>query len=153
MICHPFQGGHLIHRLGELLQIIDVDDQAVPEHLVGHVHKHLLGAASQVFLLGLFPADKLHRGHVVDLFDLGLQLGNLFIGIVLVDVGVKDVFTLQLAHHLVGVQGQQTKGAHDNEASHNHAHSGKGHQPVGEDAVKSLADKISKVGSPFSHSL
>ena len=129
-----------------------MDGKPVPDHPVGQVGvQPLVLPALQEFSLGLVGGDEGDLGHVVHLPHPLHELLDLLLGEGLVHVDQELIFLLQLAQLLIHVDGQQGERAHDDEAGHDHAHRGKGHQAVGEDAHKALFDEIAQV--EFSHAL
>ena len=101
--------------------------------------------ALSVILKRLLRRHEGRRVHVGHRLQLGLEGPGLFLGEAFVHVGGELVFGLQVPQGVVQVDGHQGEGAHDDEAGHDHAHGGKGHQAVGKDAVEALFEVITHI--------
>ena len=91
--------------------------------------------------------------HVGDGGQLGLEAHGLAGVQALVHVGQEFILVLQLAQHLVDVDGHQGEGTHDEKAGHDHTHRSKGHESVGKDAAEALPDVIAQIKSVSFHAL
>ena len=119
------------------------------EGVVGQVGQHLgvtrpLGP--ELLQRRLF-GDKVELRHVVHLGQDGLEGPRLLLVQAVVYVDHHLILVLQVAQHVVQIHRQQGEGAHNNQAGHDHAHRGEGHEPVGKDGVHALADVVSRVKS------
>ena len=103
----------------------------------------------KISILRLFPCDEGHRGHIVYGLYLILKLPNLLVRVGLINKSEKLIVILCLAEHPVRIDGHQGEGSHDKQASHDHAHSGKGHQAMGKDAPGPLTDEVAEIKPIF----
>src|SRR5699024_8611490 len=131
-------------RLAHEADIRQVDDISVPESGgVQDVEKLRVIVLLEV-LHGLLVGDELHARHVRHGFHQRLERLGLFQRQHVVDKCDDLVFVLQAGEHIVYVHDQQTKAAHDDEASHDYRDRGKAHEPVAEYARDAGFDEISK---------
>ena len=70
-----------------------MDGKTVPEHLVRQSLVQAAGVPLQISRLGVFLGDKGDGAHVVHRLHLGLEGRDLGVGIALVDVDQKLIFT------------------------------------------------------------
>ena len=139
---------HLRHGGRHLLDILDMDLEPIPEHLGGQaVHQIVLLPPCLKILQCLRPCDKGDLGHIGDSLDFRLKGPGLLLRVAVVNVGQEQILVLQVPQHVVQVDRQQGEGTHDQQAGHDHAHSGKGHEAVGEDRVEALAEIVFSVKS------
>ena len=123
-----------------------MDAEAVPQHLVRQVVQQGVVLPSLfVILQSLFPTDEGDFCHIGQCLDLRLDGPSLLLRIVLVNIGQHLILRLQVTQHMVQVHRQQREGAHNQQTGHDHTHSGKGHEAVGENGVEPLAKIISRV--------
>ena len=131
-------------RLAHEADIRQVDDISVPESGgVQDVEKLRVIVLLEV-LHGLLVGDELHARHVRHGFHQRLERLGLFQRQHVVDKCDDLVFVLQAGEHIVYVHDQQTKAAHDDEASHDYRDRGKAHEPVAEYARDAGFYQISK---------
>ena len=123
-----------------------MDHIPVAEHLRLEILVHIvLVILGHILVPCLLPGDEGAVGHIVHLFQLGLQGLGLALRQGVVHKGHHGVFLLQVGQILVGVVGHQGEGAHDQQARHSDADGGKRHEPVGEHAAGALFEEVTEV--------
>ena len=143
---HSCDAGYSLQRflgLGKLFNVIEVDDEAMPENgLVNALHQRLVILAHVVF-------HSLAAGHEVGGADVAHSqdltadgLGFLFVLDLIVHEGDDLILLLQILDQIVDVQGQERHAAHDDQAGHDDRNGCKGHEPVGLDAPEALTNQI-----------
>ena len=120
-----------------------MDTEPVPKHLVGQVGQQLVVLPARPEVIHrLRPGDKSHLRYVGDGFDLAFDVPGLVLGVTLIHIGQELVLRLQLPQHIVQIDRNQSKGAHDEQTGHDHAHGGKGHEAMCKNRVKSFAEIV-----------
>lgn len=148
-----FQGGlhlgnainvlHLVHRLLHQLDVHHMNFIPVPKGVGLHVVKQVLP-----FLVclkvgqGLLLGDKVDVRHIGYGLNLTFQRLGLGPGEGVVNVRQELVVVLQIAQHMVGVDGDQGEGTHNQQAGHGHAHRRNGHESMGKYTPEALPDMI-----------
>ena len=134
---------HLVCRILQLLNVLDMDAVTVPQGFGGGVFEELCGfLLGDEVLQGLLFGHKGHRGHIGDRFDLILQGSGLVLAEGFVHIGQELVFILQILKDVPSVNCNEGEGPHDQQAGHGHTHRRKGHEPMGKDTPDALFDII-----------